>query len=126
MQHYQSAIARILLASVFLGAVFLRLTAIMSHPNGYIEYQVTLGSLGLPSIFAPLLILVQLVTGFGLLVGFKTKLFAYILAGLAFFMGIVIGKVDFQSMFIYFGIAGGMLLLAANPVTSLSIDNLKK
>jgi len=126
MQHYQSAIARILLASVFLGAVLLRLTAIMSHPNGYIEYQQALGQLGLISLFAPLLILVQLVAGLGLLVGFKTKLFAYVLAGLAFFMGIVLGKVDFQSMFIYFGIAGGMLVLAANPITSLSVDNLKK
>ena len=126
MQHYQSAVARVLLASVFLGAVFLRLTAIMSHPNGYIDYQVALGGLGLPSIFAPLLILVQLVAGLALLVGYKTKLFAYILASLAFFMGIVLGKVDFQSMFIYFGIAGGMLILAANPTTTLSVDNLKK
>lgn len=126
MQKYQSAIARILLALVFLGAVILRLLAITSHPNGYIDYQVTLGQLGLPSIFAPLLILVELVAGLGLLVGYKTKVFAYILAGLAFFLAIVLGRFDFQSMFIYLGITGGMLLLAANPQTSCAVDNIKK
>ncbi len=126
MQKYQSAAARILLALVFLGAVILRLVAITSHPNGYIDYQVTLGQLGLPSIFAPLLILVELVAGLGLLVGYKTKIFAYILAGLAFFLAIVLGRFDFQSMFIYFGITGGMLLLAANPQTSCAVDNIKK
>lgn len=126
MQKYQSAAARILLALVFLGAVILRLLAITSHPNGYIDYQVTLGQLGLPSIFAPLLILIELVAGLGLLVGYKTKLFAYILAGLAFFLAIVLGRFDFQSMFIYFGITGGMLLLAANPQTSCAVDNIKK
>ena len=126
MQKYQTAAARILLSVVFLGAVILRLLAITSHPNGYIDYQMTLGQLGLPSIFAPLLILIELVAGLGLLVGYKTKLFAYTLAGLALFLGIVLGRFDFQSMFIYFGIAGGMLLLAAHPQTSCSIDNIKK
>ncbi len=126
MQKYQTAVARILLALVFLGAVILRLMAITSHPNGYIDYQVTLGQLGLPSIFAPLLILVELVAGLALLVGYKTKVSAYVLAGLAFFLAIVLGRFDFQSMFIYFGITGGMLLLAANPQTSCAVDNIKK
>lgn len=126
MQKYQTAVARILLALVFLGAVILRLLAITSHPNGYIDYQVTLGQLGLPSIFAPLLILVELVAGLTLLVGYKTKISAYVLASLAFFLAIVLGRFDFQSMFIYFGITGGMLLLAANPQTTCAVDNIKK
>lgn len=126
MQKYQTAAARILLALVFLGLVILRLMTIMSHPNGYIDYQVTLGQVGLPSIFAPLLILIELVAGLSLLVGYKTRLFAYVLAGLAFFLAIVLGRFDFQSMFIYLGITGGMLLLAAHHQTSCSVDNLKK
>lgn len=126
MQKYQLAAARMLLALVFLGLVALRLSAIMSHPNGYIDYQVTLGQVGLPGIFAPLLILVQLVAGFGLLVGYKTRVFAYVLAGLAFFLAIVLGQFDLSSMLIYFGITGGMLLLAAHPQTGFSLDNLRK
>ena len=126
MQKYQTAAARILLALVFLGLVILRLIAIMNHPNGYIDYQVTLGTVGLASIFAPLLILVQLVAGLGLLVGYKTKLFAYILAGLALFLAIVLGRFQPEVMFLYLGITGGMLLLAAHPQTSFSLDHAKK
>jgi putative oxidoreductase len=123
MQNYQTAIARVLLSLVFLGTVILRLMVITSQPNGYIDYQVSLGQVGLPGIFAPLLILVQLVAGVGLLVGFKTRFFAYVLAILAIFLAIVLGRFDFQSMFIYLGIAGGMLMLATYPQTGLSMDS---
>ncbi|MGQ0442660.1 MAG: DoxX family protein [Methylophilaceae bacterium] len=126
MQKYQTTVARILLALVFLGAVLIRLNFIMSSPNGYVDYQVTLGQIGLPGIFAPLLILLQLVAGIGLLVGYRTQLFAYLLAGLAIFLAIVLGRFDFQSMFVYLGIAGGMLLLAAHPQTPCSLDNRQK
>ena len=60
MQKYQTTVARILLASVFLGVVLLKLVAITSQPDGYLHYQMTLGQFGLPLLFAPLLILVQL------------------------------------------------------------------
>jgi putative oxidoreductase len=126
MQNYQTAVARIFLALVFLGLVLLRLTTIMNNPNGYIDYQVTLGQVGLPGIFAPLLILVQLVAGFGLLVGYKTRLFAYVLAVLALFLAVVLGRFQPEVMFLYFGITGGMLLLAAHYKTGFSLDNTKK
>lgn len=126
MQKYQTAIARILLALVFLGLVLLRLSAIMNNPDGYVQYQVTLGQFGLPSIFAPVLILLQLIAGVGLLLGFKTKLFARILAVLALFLAVVLGRVIPEVFFLYIGIAGGMLLLSHYPQTACSLDNLKK
>lgn len=126
MQQYQTAIARILLALVFLGLVLLRLSAIMNNPDGYVQYQVTLGQFGLPSIFAPVLILLQLIAGVGLLLGFKTKLFARILAVLALFLAFVLGRVIPEVFFLYIGIAGGMLLLSQYPQTACSLDNLKK
>jgi len=126
MQKYQTAAARILLGLVFLGLVLLRLSAIMSNPDGYLQYQVTLGQFGLPSIFAPLLILIQLLGGLALLLGFKTQLFARILAALAIFLAIVLGRVLPEVFFLYMGIAGGMLLLSIYPQTACSIDNLKK
>ncbi len=125
MQHYQTALARILLASVFLGLVLLRLSSIMSSPDGYVQYQVTLGQFGLPAVFAPILILVQLLAGIGLLLGFKTKLFARVLAVLAIFLAVVLGKVIPEVFFLYLGIAGGMLLLSVHPQTACSMDNLK-
>jgi putative oxidoreductase len=126
MQKYQTAAARILLALVFLGLVLLRLTTIMSNPDGYIQYQVTLGQFGLPTIFAPILILVQLIAGGGLLLGYKTKLFARILGILAIFLAIVLGRMIPEVFFLYIGIAGGMLLLSLYPNTACSLDNLKK
>jgi putative oxidoreductase len=126
MQHYQTAAARILLALVFLGLVLLRLSTIMNNPDGYVQYQVTLGQFGLPAIFAPILILVQLIAGIGLLLGFKTQLFARVLAILALFLAFVLGRVIPEVFFLYLGIAGGMLLLSVYPQTACSVDNLKK
>jgi putative oxidoreductase len=126
MQHYQTAAARILLALVFLGLVLLRLSAIMNSPEGYVQYQVTLGQFGLPAVFAPILIAVQLIAGLGLLFGLKTKLFARILAILALFLAIVLGRVIPEVFFLYIGIAGGMLMLSFYPQTACSLDNLKK
>jgi putative oxidoreductase len=126
MQKYQTAVARMLLALVFLGLVSLRISTIMATPDGYLQYQMALGQFGLPGIFAPLLILVQLVAGFALFIGYKTKFFALVLAVLAVFLAVVLSKLSFELLFVYLGIAGGMLLLSAYPQTACSIDNLKK
>ncbi|HEY0562861.1 MAG TPA: DoxX family protein [Methylophilus sp.] len=126
MQKYQTTLARVMLAIVFLGLVLLRLSAILSTPDGYLQYQVTLGQLGLPSVFAPLLILLELVGGLALLVGFKTAIVARVLAVLALFLGAVLSQVSFDLFFLYIGIAGGMLLLSVHPQTALSVDNVKK
>jgi putative oxidoreductase len=126
MQSYQTTIARVLLALVFLGLVLLRLSSITSNPDGYLQYQMTLGQFGLPGIFAPLLILVQLVGGLALLVGFKTKIAARVMTALALFLAIVLGRMIPEVFFLYLGIAGGMLLLSTYPQTALSLDNIKK
>lgn len=126
MQKYQTATARILLALVFLGLVFLRLSSIMNSPDGYVQYQVTLGQFGLPAVFAPVLILVQLIAGFGLLLGYKTKLCALVLTVLSIFLAVVLGRVIPEVFFLYIGIAGGMLLLSLHPQTGCSLDNLTK
>lgn len=126
MQSYQTTIARVLLALVFLGLVLLRLSSITSNPVGYLQYQMTLGQFGLPGIFAPLLILVQLVGGVALLVGFKTKIAARVMMVLALFLAVVLGRMFPEVFFLYLGIAGGMLLLSTYPQSALSLDNIKK
>ncbi len=123
MQKYSSAAARILLALAFLGPVILRLILITSSPDGYLQYQMTLGQFGLPGIFAPLLILIELVCGLGLFLGFKTKLNAYALAILAVFLAFVLGSKIPDIMFVYLGVAGGMLLLAQHARTACALDN---
>lgn len=125
MYQYQTAAARILLGLVFFGVVVLKLIAITSTPDGYLQYQQLLGQFGLPAIFAPLLILLQFVFGLALIVGYQTKIAASVLGVLAVFLAIVLGQASLDAFFAYLGIAGGMWLLALYPNTALSVDGRK-
>lgn len=126
MNRYLAALARVLLGTIFLGPVILRLMSIMSHPDGYAQYQALLGHFGLPGLFAPLLILIQLIGGLALVLGFKTRFFAFFLAAFALFLAFVLGRLQPEVMFLYLGIAGGLVTLGLNPSTPLSLDGLKK
>lgn len=122
MQKYVTTAARILLSQIFLVQVIALIMSFMSNPDGYQQYQAGLGSLGLPGIFAPLIILVNLVGGLALLLGYKTKAFALIMAIYAVVLTLLLKLPVLQ----YLAIAGGLLLLHVNPVTPCSLDNLKK
>ncbi len=122
MQRYLPTLARILLAQVFLLQIVMLIVGFFSNPDGYHQYQAGLGSLGLPSIFAPLIILIQLVGGLALLIGFKTKFFALFMAIYA----VVISFLLHLPVLQYLAIAGGLLMLYLNPTTAFSVDSLKK
>ncbi len=123
MQRFQTAAARIMLSLVFFGIVVLKLMNIMNTPDGYLQYQMVLGQFGLPALFAPLLIFVQLVFGLTLLLGYKTRVSAAVLGVLAVFMALVLGQASLDAFFAYIGVAGGMWLLAIYPHTACSLDN---
>ncbi|NOT14205.1 MAG: DoxX family membrane protein [Methylotenera sp.] len=122
MQKYLPAVARILLAQIFLIQVIALIIGFTSHPDGYLQYQAQLGSLGLPSIFAPLIILVNLVGGLALFLGYKTKAFALFMAIYAILLSFLLKLPVLQ----YLAIAGGLFMLHAHSVTACSIDSLKK
>ncbi|MDD2832619.1 MAG: DoxX family protein [Methylotenera sp.] len=122
MQKFLPTIARLFLAQIFLIQVIALIIGFSSHPEGYQQYQAQLGSLGLPGIFAPLIILINLVGGLALFLGYKTKTFALIMAIYAVALIFLLKLPLLQ----YLAIAGGLLLLHANPSTACSIDNLKK
>lgn len=126
MCRFQTAAARIFLALVFLGIVILKLLTIQATPDGYLQYQMTLGQFGLPAVFAPLLILIQLVAGAALLLGYKTRLAARILGVLAAFMAVILSQASLDLFFVYLGVAGGMWLLSIYPDTACSLDNWQK
>ena len=90
--------------------------------DGYAQYQVGLGSLGLPGIFAPLIILIQLVGGLALFFGYKTKFFALFMAIYAVVISVLLHLPVLQ----YLAIAGGLLMLYLNPITACSVDSMKK
>ncbi len=117
-----TALARILLAQVFLIQVAMLIIGFFNTPNGYQQYQASLGSLGLPGIFAPLIILVQLVGGLALFLGYKTKFFAIFMAIYA----VIISYLLHLPVLQYLAIAGGLLMLHLHPNTAFSLDNRKK
>lgn len=126
MNNYVAFFARILLAQIFLVAILLQLMIIFNSPSGYHDYQMYLGQYGLPGIFAPVMILIQLVGGIALLMGYKTRVAAFVLAAYALFIAFAL-KLQIPIEFMqYLAIAGGMLAIAAHPVSALSIDGMKK
>jgi putative oxidoreductase len=129
MQHYLSAFARILLAQVFFVAILITISQISSNPNGYQAYTDYFAAHGLPGIFSPLTILIQFVFGLGLMLGFKTKICAYVLAVYAVFIALFIKLQEPGGLILtlqYLAIAGGLLMLALHHHTACSLDNLKK
>lgn len=125
---FGSAAARILLAQIFVVAVIITISQIMSHPEAYDAYYAKMNAYGLPGIFAPLTILIQLVFGTLLLLGYKTRVSASVLAVYAAFVALVMKLQEVNGFILtlqYLSISGGLLLLALNPKTACSLDNLK-
>lgn len=116
MQRYLPTLARILLAQVFLIQVVVLIIGFFNTPDGYAEFKSHVGSI------APLVVLVQLVGGLSLLLGYKTKVVALVLAVYAFVSTFFLPV----SALNYAAIAGGLVLLSIYPVTACSLDNLKK
>lgn len=122
MQKFVPTLARVLLSQIFLIQFIMLIYGFMHNPTGYQDYQVGLGMLGLPGIFAPLIILVNLVGGLALFLGYKTKLAAIVMAIWAVLIAFLLKLPPLQ----YLAIAGGLLLLSAYPSTAFSLDNFKK
>ena len=122
MQKYLTTVARVLLSQLFLVQVIVLVIGFLNNPDGYQQYQTSLGNMGLPGIFAPLIILVNAIGGLALLLGYKTKAFALVMTVYVVGLTFLLGLPPLQ----YLAIAGGLLLLHANPHTACSLDNLKK
>ena len=121
MTKHIGLIARILLAQIFFISILFIINNIISTPGGYGMYQDMLGARGLPGIMAPLSILVQFLGGLALILGFKTRIAAYILAAYSFiwavvyFMNAMQGQPVLIMSLMYIAITGGLLLVGAHP-----------
>ncbi len=127
MENFFGLISRVLLALIFLVTVLLILNNIISTPNGYSFYQDMLGAKGLPGVFAPISILIQFIFGLTLILGYKTKLTAYVLASYSLIWAIIyFTNINLLMSLQYLAITGGLLHLAVYPNTGFSLDNLCK
>ena len=129
MNKYLPVLARILLAQIFVVAVFITLSQITGNPDGYQAYTTYLAAHGLVGFFAPLTIFIQLVFGLGLLLGYKTKICAYVLAVYALFIALFMKLQEPSGLILtlqYLAIAGGLLMVALHEKMAVSLDNFKK
>ena len=137
MNKFLPAIGRVFIAQIFLVSILISLNGIMNTPDGYIAYQNGLMSHGLPGIFAPISVIVQLLGGLALFVGFKTRLSALILTIYTFINALSylytatilpfpIFLLPLQQALQYIAITGGLIILMQNPDTTFGLDGISK
>jgi len=117
--------ARVLLAQIFLIVGVNKVVFSMQHPEFYEQFLALLGGNGLPPIMAPLMILIEIGAGAALLLGWKTRIAAWILAVYSLFIAFALHRAD-GLLLQYLAIVGGMLAIIAHGPGPCSLDNLKK
>ena len=119
--------------SVLLGRLLLSLIFIISGVGKIMGYAGTQGymeSMGVPEFMLPIVIVLELLGGIAILVGFKTRLFALLFIGFNVVSALVFhsdfGDQTQMTMFMKnIAIAGGFLMLFAHGAGSYSVDNHK-
>jgi putative oxidoreductase len=121
LTRFASPLGRVLIAGIFINAG-------ISKISGYAGTQAYMESQGVPGAVLPLVILVEVVGGLAVVVGWQTRIAALLLAGFCL-ASAVLFHLDFdnQMQAIMFmkntAIAGGFLFLVAHGPGVLSIDN---
>lgn len=122
LQHNLSnASGRVLLSAIFISAGISKLGAGYAGTQGYMEAMGVSGSL------LPLVIATEILAGVALLVGFKARIAAFLLAGFSL-LSAVLFHFDFgdQMQSILFmknlAIAGGLLMVVAQGAGQWSLD----
>jgi putative oxidoreductase len=120
-------------ASAPIGRLLISLMFLMSGLNKIGNYSNTSGwmeSMGVSSSFLPLVITLEILAAVAIIIGWKTKIAAFLLAGFCIISGIIFHS-DFSNqleiiMFMKnIAIAGGFLFLVVNGPGNFSIDNRK-
>ena len=113
-------VARILMPILFITAGWGKIT-------GYAGTQQYMEAMGVPGFMLPLVIILEIFGGLAILVGFKARLVALLMAGFSIVSAIIF-HADFgdQNQMINFmknlAMAGGFLMIFANGPGAYSID----
>jgi putative oxidoreductase len=115
-------------ARVFLGHIFL--LAGLSKIGAYEGTQGYMDAMGVPGMFLPLVILLEVGGGLAIIAGLQTRWAAYALAVFSVVSAVIfhnnLGDQTQMVMFMKnFAIAGGFLLLADHGAGAYSLDNLR-
>jgi len=118
---YFNTAGRLLIAAIFLLSGF-------SKISGYDATQGYMEAMGVPGALLPLVIVFEIAGALAVIIGWQTRLFAFLLAGFSLVSAAVFhGNLGDQTQFIMFmknvAIAGGFMFLVANGPGALSLDN---
>ena len=118
---YFNTAGRVLIAAIFLLSGF-------SKISGYEATQGYMDAMGVPGGLLPVVIAFEIGAAIAIIVGFKTRIAAFLLAGFSIVSAVIFhGDLGDQTQFIQFmknvAIAGGFLFLVANGAGALAIDN---
>lgn len=103
------------------------LVAGLSKINGYTGTQGYMDSMGVPGELLPLVIALELLGGLSLLLGWKVRISAFLLAGFSVLSAVIFhwNFADQMQSILFMkniAIAGGLLLLVTGPTHSWSVD----
>lgn len=124
MKHLQdlaAPIGRILLALMFV-------LAGLNKISGYSGMQGYMDSMGVPGALLPLVIVLEVVGGLILMLGWHTRVTAFLLAGFTLLATLIFhSNLGDQTQFLFFmknlSIAGGLLLVVSHGAGPYSVDN---
>jgi len=120
-QQISAPLGRVLLATMFFMAGLSKITG-YAGTQGYME------AMGVPGMLLPLVIALEVIGGLAIMLGFKTRLVAFALAGFSI-VSAVLFHADFSdqmqmTMFMKnISIAGGFLILVAQGPGAYALDN---
>ena len=121
VQTLAAPLGRLMISLIFIVSGFGKISN-FSGTQAYME------SVGVPGILLPLVILLEIVGGLAIVVGWQTRLVAFLLAGFTLLSALLFHfDLGDQGQFIQFmknvGLAGGFLILVAHGAGAWSLDN---
>ncbi|KAA3650623.1 MAG: DoxX family protein [Proteobacteria bacterium] len=121
LQDLSAPIGRIFLAAIFIMSGLGKITN-YAGTQGYMD------AMGVPGIMLPLVIILEVLGGIAIVVGFKARFVAFLMAGFSVVSAILFhadfGDQTQMNMFMKnIAIAGGFLLIVAHGAGAYSLDN---
>ncbi|MGP5175624.1 DoxX family protein [Psychrobacter immobilis] len=121
LQALSAPIGRLFLSMIFIFSGFTKIT-------GYAATQGYMESMGVPGMLLPLVIAVELLGGIAILLGFKARLVAILMAGFSVVSALLFHQfwIDESQMNPFMkniAMAGGFLMIFAHGAGAYSIDN---
>ena len=114
-----------------IGRLLISFIFLMSGLNKIGNYSNTSGwmeSMGVTSSLLPLVIIIEILAAIAIIVGWKTKIAAFLLASFCILSGLIFhndfsNQVEMIMLMKNFAIAGGFLILVVNGPGNFSLDN---